>query len=366
MRARAPGRVASIEEDRPDVQRVVVDTAAGARRAVVYPALTGRAQVGDCVTLNTWAVELGLGTGGVDFVVEIHRADEVSADPPGHIMKLRYTPHQLPVLAAEAQESPHHDAVAGFTSLDTTPVVCAELHSQIAPICAAAKCETRGKARIAYVMTDEAALPIAFSRLVGSLVDRGLIDATVTVGQAFGGNYEAINLYSGLAVARVVARADIIVVSQGPGGAGTGTPLGFSGVGQGVALNAAAALNGTPIAVARLSFADARVRHFGLSHHTVTVLERIAMSPALVPLPRLPDEQRRYLARSIERRELAEAHEFVTVDAEAGLAALADSGVRVQTMGRAPAEDRVFFLAASAAGLLAGQWVERTVGGRPR
>ncbi len=336
------------------------------RPAVVYPALTGRARVGDAVALNTWAVELGLGTGGVDFVTEICGTGEVLLDAPGHIMKLRYTPFQLPVLAAEAQESPHHEAICAFTSLDTCPVVCAELHSQVAPICAAAKLEAKGRARIAYLMTDEAALPIAFSRLVESLRERGLLDATVTVGQAFGGDHEAINLYSGLAVARIAAKADIIVVAQGPGGAGTGTPLGFSGVGQGVALNAAAALNGTPIAVARLSFADSRVRHFGLSHHTVTVLERIAMSPALVPIPRLPDEQRRFLGKSIERRELSETHEFITVDAEAGLDALADSGVQVRTMGRELAEDRVFFLSASAAGLLAGQWVERSIGAPPR
>lgn len=363
MRARAAGTITSIVVDRPDVQEVVVETDCGRRSAVVYPCLTGRARVGDSVTLNTWAVELGLGTGGADFVVDICGAGAWEADPPGHIMKLRYTPFQLPVLAAEAQESPHHEALCQFVSLAAAPVVCAELHSQIAPICAAAKCETRGMARIVYVMTDEAALPLAFSRLVESLVERRLIDATVTAGQAFGGDYEAINLYSALAVARVAAQADIIVVCQGPGSAGTGTPLGFSGVGQGVALNAAAALNGTPIAVARLSFADARARHFGLSHHTVTVLERIAMSPALVPLPRLPDEHRRYLSRSIEGRELAETHEFVTVDAEAGLAALADSGIQANTMGRGLEEDRVFFLAAAAAGLLAGQWVERTLRG---
>src|SRR5262249_46401194 len=147
-------------------------------------------------------------------------------------------------------------------------------------------------ARLVYVMTDSAALPIAFSRLAPALREKGLLDATVTCGQAFGGDYEAVNLYSGLAVAQAVAKADMIVVCQGPGHTGTGTPLGFSGIDQGIALNAAVALDGTPIAVARLSFADPRPRHVGISHHTRTVLQRIALGSVLVPIPRLPDMER--------------------------------------------------------------------------
>ena len=109
------------------------------------------------------------------------------------------------------------------------PVVCAELHSQVPAIAAAAKWETHGNAIIAYVMTDGAALPIAMSRLVDQMREKGLIDATVTAGNAFGGDFEAVNVYSAMAVARCVVKADLIIVGQGPGNAGTDTALGLAG-----------------------------------------------------------------------------------------------------------------------------------------
>ena len=360
LRTRARGVVEKISADRPDLQEISVRVGDESRPALVYSALTGRVAVGDSVVVNTCAVEMGLGTGGVDFVVEA-TAGDVDVESPGHILKLRYTPLQLPVLAAEAPESSDHQALQEFHSLETAPVVCAELHSQLPAIAAAAKWETGGTARVVYVMTDSAALPLAFSRLVPMLKERGLLDATVTAGQAFGGDHEAVNLYSALAVARVAARADIIVVCQGPGNTGTDTPLGFSGIDQGVALNAAAALDGTAIAVVRLSFADPRPRHVGISHHTRTVLERIALCPALVPVPRLAEPQRYWLRQTLEESELTERHEFITVDAEVGLNALIDTGIQVTTMGRGIDEERAFFLSAAAAGLLAGQWIS----GRP-
>jgi hypothetical protein len=354
VRARLHGRVDSVLSERPGAQEVEVVCNGERRPAVVYTAITGPVQVGDYVHLNTWAVELGLGTGGLDFVIANDSAPAEAA-APGHVMKLRYTPCQLPVAAAAAQESEWHDEIGRFESLEGIPVVCAELHSQVPAIAAAAKWETKGAARVAYVMTDGAALPLAFSRLVPALKDRGLIDCTVTSGQAFGGDYEAVNLYSALIVARVCAKADVIVVAQGPGNTGTATPFGFTGVDQGVALNAASTLEGTPIAVARVSFADPRPRHRGLSHHTLTVLDRIALVPTLVPVPRLEPAYHALLRQALSDADLLERHEFITVDAEPGLAAFLDSGVAVSTMGRSVQEERAFFLSAAAAGLLAGQ-----------
>ena len=46
------------------------------------------------------------------------------------------------------------------------------------------------------------------------------------------------------------------MVGQGPGNVGTATPLGFSGIDQGLAINAAASLGGVPIVAPRISFAD--------------------------------------------------------------------------------------------------------------
>jgi hypothetical protein len=169
---------------------------------------------------------------------------------------------------------------------------------------------------------------------------------------------EAVNVYSALAAAKDVAGADVIVVGQGPGNVGTDTPLGFSGIDQGLAINAAASLGGVPIAVARLSFTEARQRHYGLSHHTITVLKQIARASAYLPLPRLPMPERMVLEHVISAFELDKVHEPVVIDAERGLDALIALHMDVRTMGRSIQQERPFFLAAAAAGLLAAQFVE--------
>ena len=57
-------------------------------------------------------------------------------------------------------------------------------------------------------MTDAAALPLAFSRLVRELTAAELLDATITAGQAFGGDYECVTVASVLLAARWIAGAD--------------------------------------------------------------------------------------------------------------------------------------------------------------
>ena len=112
----------------------------------------------------------------------------------------------------------------------------------------------------------------------------------MTVGQAFGGDLEAVTLHSGLLAARHVLGADVAVVIQGPGNLGTDTRWGFSGVAAGEAVNAVAALGGRPIGGLRVSEADARARHRGLSHHSSTAYGRVALAPADLVLPVLPGE----------------------------------------------------------------------------
>ena len=378
MRTRIAGVVQAIVTERPGAQevRVTVDPDASAdisrgaptRMAINIVALSGRLAVGDPVLLNTVAVELGLGTGGLDFIVT--RLDSKHADeaPPGHIIKLRYTPLQIPVLAVEAPESPHHDALRLFSGLDDLPVVCTELHSQLPAICAAAHWSARVQGlnrqpRIVYVMTDGASLPIALSRIVPEIKERGWLSATITAGQAFGGDFEAINLYSALAAAKVACDADIIIAGPGPGTVGTATPLGFSGIDQGLAINAAASLGGVPIVAPRISFTDSRNRHTGLSHHTITVLQKVARAPTLVAMPRLPEHQSLAVEECLKIAGMDDQHEAVYINADRGLQALIDSGMSVLTMGRSQDDERPFFLAAAATGLLASQFAEARIQG---
>ena len=360
---RIAGVVEAIAGEREGLQEISVRVTGGRelRRALVYTELVGAVAVGDAVLLNTVAVELKLGTGGVDFVVAGNLRER---DAPGHLLKLRYMPLQMPVLAVEAPESPHHAAIANFKDLHGLPVVCMELHSQLPAVCVGARfafLRRFGRApKIAYILTDGAALPLAFSHLVSQLRELGLIQVAITAGQAFGGDYEAINLYSALAAAKEVVGADMVLVGQGPGNAGTGTPLGFSGIDAGTALNAVSSLGGTAIFAPRVSFADERERHRGLSHHSQTILTRIALRPALVPLPRLPAPEAALLLRDFGAAGLFDLHCVASVDADAALSELLRLNLGVTTMGRAIEQERAFFLASAAAGILAAQTLRQT------
>jgi hypothetical protein len=342
---RRAGTLVHCLEARADCTEWEVVMAGERVRAIAFPSLCGPLRPGDPVLLNTTAVTLGLGTGGTHFVIARGSFEEGDAEPfpgraAGHILKLRYTPLQHRVRAAEEEASPYREAVTTFGGLRGMPVLAAELHSQAAAAALAAR--DSGAQRIVWVQLDTAALPLAVSRLVARLRADGVLAATVTVGQGFGGDYEAVNVYSGLVVA-AVSRADLILVTQGPGNTGTGTEYGFSGLALAEALHAAATLGGAPILAPRLSEGDPRARHRGLSHHTRTLLKCLHV-PVAMPLPtgvavELPSDVR--VAPVIERVP------------EPSLAPLEPYRDMLTTMGRTLEQDRLFFRAAAAAGTYA-------------
>jgi hypothetical protein len=357
-------RVATLLErlaDRPGVVewRVELDDGELAR-AVAYPFLSGSLQIGGRVWLNTTAVELGLGTGGTHFVlapldVTSESGEDEIGQPParsaGHLMKLRYTPLQHAVLAVEEEASPYRTDVESRIDLEGLPVIAAELHSTaMAAAVAAGVC---GAHRVVYVMTDGAALPLPISRLAGRLRAEGVLTATITAGQAFGGDMEAVTVASALTAARAVFDPDLVIVSQGPGNAGTGTRFGFSGLGQAEHLHAAAVLGGRPVAALRISFADPRPRHRGLSHHTATVLGRMLLTRVAAAVPELSSVYGDSLRKSLVAADLPLRHELRLVPADDLLSSLEPYREVLTTMGRTIEEDRAFFLAACAAARLA-------------
>ena len=241
--------------------------------------LTGRVDVGDAVVVNTTAVDLGLGTGGWHVVHWNLARDQWSEPGPGHIMKARYTSLQTDVGSSEE----HWTELADITSIDGMPVVAAALHSQVPAIAAAFK-RGRPDLRLAYVMTDGAALPLALSDLVWQLRERSLLDATITCGHAFGGDYEAVSVYSALAVARHIVHADAAIVAMGPGIVGTASRGSASAASKsGRCSTPRSGLGGVPIACLRVSFADPRERHRGLSHHSATALTIATRSARVDP-----------------------------------------------------------------------------------
>lgn len=316
--------------------------------ALAYPRLTGRPQVGDRVLVNTTALDLGLGTGGYALVVAI--PDRLPDDPdgPGHLVKARYTPLQATVLGADEQGSPHHQALRDADDLERMPVVVADLHSALPAILAALRADCAHPPTVAYVMLDGGALPAWFSRTTAALREAGWLAGTVTAGQAFGGDLEAVTVHTGLLAARHVLGAQVAVVAQGPGNLGTGTRWGFSGVACGEAVNAVAVLGGRPVACLRVSEADPRERHRGVSHHSLTSYGRVALARADVVVPSLPGQfGERVIAQAAP---LGERHNLVRVAVDGLLEILGECPVRLSTMGRGLAGDRAYFLAAAAAG----------------
>ncbi|MBO0920751.1 DUF3866 family protein [Cellulomonas sp. zg-ZUI222] len=345
-------------------------------RALSYPHLVGEVVPGARVLLNATALLRGLGTGGYALVVA--RTDSLVPDPlpgPGHLVKARYTPLQAMVLGVDDQESAHHEVLREADDLAGLPVVVADLHSALPAVVAGARAAAdrlgRPAPRVAYVMTDGGALPAWFSRAVDGLRSAGWLQACVTVGQAFGGDLEAVTVHTGLLAARHVVGADLVVVAQGPGNLGTGTRWGFSGVAAGEALNAAGVLGGRPVASLRVSGADARDRHLGVSHHSLTAYGRVALLPADVVVPEfapdLPGTPQDLTAdpdpaawAAFGARVAAQAdgitapagrHTAVRVDAGTALLdALRTCPVRLSTMGRGLDADPAAFLAAAVAG----------------
>lgn len=335
---------------RPGIRGYLVNIDGVEARCLAYPELVGEVETGDEVLLNTTAVTLKLGSGGYHYVIANLNSSGKILHPGGHIMKLRYTPLQLKVLSVEEEDSPHRSTMLAANNLDNTPVLAATLHSMLAPLCM--HLATNGL-RVAYVMTDGAALPLAFSETVAWLKKRRLLAGSVTIGHAFGGDLEAVNIYSGLLAARHVLKADVIIVSMGPGIVGTGSKWGFTGIEQGEILNAVDTLGGIPIAVPRISFADARERHRGLSHHTLTVLAQVCRVRAILPLPVLEEAKMAYLLEQLQKKKLDEKHQLYYEDEAWLLELLKESELKIKTMGRGVEQEREFFLALGAAARVA-------------
>ncbi len=306
------GSVTAVLERHEGLARLEVD----GEPCVAYPQLTGPVALGDEVLVNVQARALGLGSGGFDVLyANLTRGLARAGETGAHVMKLPYTPLQAAVAHAEEAGEVVEPGLRGM------PVVCCSLHSQVVPVCAAL-----AGLRVGYVQLPGGALPLALSDAVRALKARGLVELTVSVGACFGGELECVTPWS--ALAHVHSRGcEVAVCAIGPGIVGTASRLGHGGLAAVDAANAALALGGRPVVAARVSGADPRERHQGLSHHTRTVVELC-----------LGDVE-------------------VADDAHAEGWREACEGLPLSHMGRGSDEDPSFFAAAFAAGRLARELV---------
>lgn len=133
----------------------------------------------------------------------------------------------------------------------------------------------------------------------------------------------------------------------GPGILGSASALGHGGMAALDSAHAALALGCPTVVVARMSSADPRERHRGVSHHTRTVLD-LLLAPVVVALP--ADAE---LDGHVD--DLGDRHDVRRVDVE--LEDYAATGLPARTMGRDLGEDPLFFAAALAAGVELGRMV---------
>jgi hypothetical protein len=288
--------------------RLTVEVEGEERPAVAFEELTGPNEVGDEVVVNVAARELGLGSGGFDIVhVNLTRGLSGTGIAGAHVMKLNYTPLQHAVEPVEAEE---------LELPVEKPVAVCFLHAQLPCVAWAA----RGHGRIGYVQTGGGALPGSHSRVVAELLERGLLAGHVCAAPAFGGEYDAITTIGGLHAGLTELGWDAAIAGPGPGILGSATALGHGGMEALDTAHAALALGCRTILVPRMSSGDARARHWGMSHHTRTVLD-LVLKPVTVATPG-DEDLSGYLA----------------------------SGLPATTMGRSAEEDPTFFMAALAGG----------------
>ena len=355
MASFSEGTVVQINESNDRIVQLRVRVGDDEFDAAAFPDMVGALEVGHRIVLNTTGITLGLGTGDTAFVLWNLDAPATGDPGEGHIVKLRYTPWQRNVLSIESQESAHHEKLKNLDSIAGMPVVACGLHSQVAAIAAGIK-SAAPEARVGYLMTDGAALSLAWSRLVTELQAKGLLDVTATCGHAFGGDLETVNLFSGLAALRAVGNADVVVAGMGPGVVGTGTLLGHTALEQGQVLDAANALEGRAIMCLRISFADERARHRGVGHHSLAALNLSAREPCTVIVPNLEDDTEP-VCDELHDEGVDKRHAIEVVDGQPALDLMASKAIRPTSMGRTIDETPELFLAGGAAGIYAGSLV---------
>jgi hypothetical protein len=265
----------SAEGPEQDLMVELSGAAGEVRAAIADVALMGRAEVGDEVIVNVQALDLGLGSGGFDIVhVNLTRGLSGDGESGANVMKLNYTSLQHAVRPVEDDR----------LSLPLEgPVAVLALHSQLAPVAWSFSQQAPGS-RLGYVQTEGGALPGGHSRTVRALRECGLLAGHLTAGAAFGGEGDAITTAGALHHGLHALGWDAAVCGPGPGIIGSSSPLGHGGMSALDSAHAALALGCPTLLVARMSGADGRARHRGISHHTLTVLDML-LEPVTVALP---------------------------------------------------------------------------------
>jgi hypothetical protein len=316
---------------------LTVDVEGERRHAWADPALVGEVREGDEVVVNVEALDLRLGSGGFDVVhANLTRGMQRGDSVGSHVIKLNYTSLQH---AVEPVERTEEEAAAERAA--PIPVLVIPLHGHLAPAAWAAA-EAAPGLRVGFVQTAGGALPGRLSRDVAELRSRAYLCGHITAAPAYGGEQEAVSVVGALDAAASKLGWEAIIAGPGPGILGSASRYGHGGMAALDTAHAALSLGLPTLLSPRLSRADPRPRHRGVSHHTATVLE-LLLDAVEVPSPAGEEDVGAELEPLLGGRHRPRP---LPVD----LGGYAASGLPARTMGRGIDEDALFFAAALASG----------------
>lgn len=323
-------------------------------KAINYISETGICRMGDMIVMNTVGKRLGLGTGGYNFIY-LNLSGELDGlrlldRKDGHIIKMKYTGSQTRVKAVE--ECIENRGIFNMENgIPQRPVIFAILHSMVSPLVKSIK-YLKSDAIISCIYTYGGAMNSNNSFTLKRLRDEGLINGVITAGECYGGDYESINIISGILFGLCRLASDILIVCCGPGVAGSSTYCGFSTFDFIGSIYTAKMLGLYPVLVPRASMADMRERHLGLSMQSIAILKMLDFSVHFPVYRDLKDlESFNYIFNQLRLNGIMDKHIVEFIEAESVKNIIADTAEDTRVMGRDYRSDPCFFYNCSSSGI---------------
>lgn len=325
-------------------------------KAINYVDETGICNITDRVVLNSIGNRLKLGTGGYNFVYynisNKMEAGEIPGREYGHIIKMKYTPGQLRVKTVE-EKVEYQNVFNDENKLSPRPVIFAILHSMLSPLVTTIK-NINPDLKISCIYTYGGAMNSNNSFILKKLRYLGLIDSIITTGECYGGDYESINIATGILFGYSKLNSDILVVCCGPGVAGSSTYFGFSTFEFVGWIYIAKLLGVLPVLIPRVSMADKRERHRGLSMQSISILKTLNFS---IDFPLYKDNRDikgfNYIYGQLEKHNIINKHNVHIIDNDIIKKIMGSLSSDNRVMGRNYEEDPWFFNNCGSVGLYA-------------
>lgn len=342
------GRVVEIVyiNDKIQILSVEIEHKSIIEKAINYIDETGICSLMDMVVINSIGNRLKLGTGGYNLVylnltVNL-KENEVPDRNHGHIIKMKYTPGQIRVKTVE-ENIEDRNIFDMEAKLTPRPVIFAILHSMLFPLVKTIK-YINPNTNISCVYTYGGAMNANNSFILKRMKESGLINSIITAGECYGGDYESINIVTGILFGFNKLKSDIIVICCGPGVAGSSTFYGFSTFDFIGSIYSVKLLGLFPVLIPRISMADKRERHMGLSMQSISILQALDFP---IDLPVYRDNEDisgfKLVYNQLNKYYLINKHNVHFINNEIIKKTMDSLDSDIKVMGRSYAEDPWFF-----------------------